>query len=716
LFIVVANAAEMRGPEIALAKLRGYSAIRTVAFGMLEPIALITLALPVALLGGALTVRAISAGLLAADTPVVVRWPPVLALLAGYAGAVAAVSFAALRVLRRPVVEQWRRTARPKAHARPLVIAEAALFALAVVGLIQLRQAGTLSTGNTRPLALLGPGLLIVVVTTLAVRLLSAPMQALVRITRASPRVASFLALRQVVRRPGGLSLAGLLAIALALAVFSIEASAVSRANQHDRARTSIGAPTVVRVSSSDGDEVTRVVHRVDPDGRWAMAAAEWLPSGGTLGGRVLAIESRRFSGVGYWRDDFADTDVGTVMDRLEVAPPPPVVVRGDAVRITARTLALGRTPVNLGITFEQHVGLPTPLGRVRAGVHTYTARVSGCTTACTITNLTLEPNFDDTDALRGTLIVRKIEAHTPAGWTTLNAGLSTSGGWVQPAASQYGGSVSTTREGVVYRFDTIGGPPPPLVRNTAPTPFPMAVDPRALHGDDPTVSDGGTPAVPISSIARPFVLPRVGEEASLVELSIIRATLPFFDGSAVYSVWLGADAPPDAIALLQRAGLIVGGTQTTAQRYHELTRTGPALGVLLYTMTSLAGALLAGAATAVSLYVTGRRRLHELAALAVAGARRRTLFSSTVAEIGLLLGMAAIAGAVAGIVTAGLVLPSVPEFPTTEPPQLRYGLHWAPMALLLSAVAVLVVSAASLAAGALVRAAHPSLLREPAP
>jgi predicted lysophospholipase L1 biosynthesis ABC-type transport system permease subunit len=132
--------------------------------------------------------------------------------------------------------------------------------------------------------------------------------------------------------------------------------------------------------------------------------------------------------------------------------------------------------------------------------------------------------------------------------------------------------------------------------------------------------------------------------------------------------------------------------------------------------MTSLAGALLAGAATAVSLYVTGRRRLHELAALAVAGASRRTLFACTVAEIGLLLCAATVAGAVAGIVSAAFALPAVPEFPDRQPPALRYGLHLSPLVLLLVAVAVLVVSIATLAAGALVRAARPAVLREPAP
>ncbi|MDX6285651.1 MAG: hypothetical protein QOG53_1136 [Frankiales bacterium] len=716
LFIVVANAAEVRGPEIALAKLRGYSPARTLSFGLLEPIALITLALPIALVSADLVVRVIASGLLADDTPVALRWPPVLALLAGYFGAIAAASVAGARVLRRPVVEQWRRTSRPALHARPLVIAEIALFVLAIVGLVQLRHVGTLSSGNSRPLALLGPGLLIVVLTTLAVRIIATPLQALARWTRASSRVATFLAVRQVIRRPGAFSLAGLLAITLALAVFSVEASAISRTNEKARARTAIGAPTVVHLASSDGGEAIGVVNRIDPDGAWAMVAAEWLPFGGSVRGPVLAIEASKYDGIGYWRDDFANHDLSSVLRAINVPTPSPVVVRGNAIRLTATTANLGRAPVHLGATLSDTTAGTLDLGRLKPGTHTYAGRMSGCERGCGLTGLTLEPDYGDTSALRGVLTVSRLQEQRGSVWTTVDAGFAVAGGWVQPPQLHYGGTTSTSVSGVVYRFSTIGGPPPPLIRNTAPTPFPMAVDPRVTAGDAPTLSDGNGDPVPIVSVADLSVVPRVGELGSLVDLRIMRAELPMFDEFAEYSVWLSNDAPADAVSRLKAAGLVVAGVQTTSQRFHELTRTGPALGVLLYTMTALAGALLAGAATAVSLYASGRRRLHELAALAVAGARPRTLFAGTMAEIGLLLGIAAIAGVVAGTVTTAIVLPAVPEFPVSQPPDLRYGLHWTPLVLLIAAVSVLVAGAAAAVATALVWSAKPAVLREPAP
>ena len=52
LYLAVTDAIEARGPEVALAKLRGRGGWRTVAFGMSEPVALLALALPVGTLAG----------------------------------------------------------------------------------------------------------------------------------------------------------------------------------------------------------------------------------------------------------------------------------------------------------------------------------------------------------------------------------------------------------------------------------------------------------------------------------------------------------------------------------------------------------------------------------------------------------------------------------------------------------------------------------------
>jgi hypothetical protein len=52
LFLAVRDAAEARGPEIALAKLRGYGPWRSIVFGLSESVLLLGLALPVGVLAG----------------------------------------------------------------------------------------------------------------------------------------------------------------------------------------------------------------------------------------------------------------------------------------------------------------------------------------------------------------------------------------------------------------------------------------------------------------------------------------------------------------------------------------------------------------------------------------------------------------------------------------------------------------------------------------
>ena len=52
LFLIVADAAEARGPEIALAKMRGRGRWRTLTFALAEPVILLAVALPVGALAG----------------------------------------------------------------------------------------------------------------------------------------------------------------------------------------------------------------------------------------------------------------------------------------------------------------------------------------------------------------------------------------------------------------------------------------------------------------------------------------------------------------------------------------------------------------------------------------------------------------------------------------------------------------------------------------
>lgn len=716
LYVIVAGAAEVRGPEIALAKLRGYTAGRTAAFGMAEPVALITAAVPVGLLLAYLSVRAISAAALAPDTPVALRLPPLLAALGGWTGAVLAAGLATVGLLRRPVVEQWRHGSGGSAHARPLAVAEAALLILAITGLVELRTSGALTgTRATNPIALLAPALLIVVSSTVVIRLLSLSLRLAEPLTRAGRHVAGFLAIRQVLRRPGALRLASLLAITIGLAVFAVDASAVAGDNQRQRALTETGGDRAYPVQVDYRTNLPALLDRIDPTSRSAVAVATWLPPGGSLGTPLLAVDSRRFAAVAHWRGDFADADLPTVLRRLTAGTPAPLVLRGDAVRISATAAAGTGAPTTLAVSFGGD--LPEArLGVLRSGPHDYVGRLPRCPNGCRVRAIHLEPAEGDLRGLSGTLALRTLAVRTAGVWRPVQRAFP-AGGWAVSPDAAATVRVVTDATGVRYDYRSNGGPPPALERLAVPRPLPALVDRSAAGRPGLTVSQEENGSnVPVRVVARSGVLPGAGLGASMVDLAAARATFSNFDDEASYEVWVSRSAPADFRDRLEAAGLNVLAPRTVAARAAELSRTGPALGLLLYAVSALAGAILAAAATIVSLHVTARRRTGELAALGVAGAPRRTLFLTTFGEIGLALGLAGVAGVLAGVLAARLTLPAVPEFPDgLGIPPLRFWVHWLPVGLVALVVAVAVVLGALGMAGVILRRTTPSVLREPA-
>ena len=97
-----------------------------------------------------------------------------------------------------PVLDQLKRSGGTRAALARSVGVDAAAVAVAAVGVYLLRR------GDDDPVALVTPGLLALGAGLLAVRLLPLAARAAVRRTSASARVASFLAFRNVARRPGG--------------------------------------------------------------------------------------------------------------------------------------------------------------------------------------------------------------------------------------------------------------------------------------------------------------------------------------------------------------------------------------------------------------------------------------------------------------------------------------------------------------------------------
>ncbi|MFL6162261.1 MAG: FtsX-like permease family protein [Jatrophihabitantaceae bacterium] len=717
LFQVVADAVEAKGSEIALAKLRGLRPGATIRFGLAEPLLLVLLATPLGMLGGWLSVRLLASAVLVPGTPVVFTRGTVIAVLITLAGSAVAAAAAGRRTLRRPVLEQWRRT--PGHHpSRWMLALDVLLAAGAVTGLVLLHgHAGS----DPRAAALLAPALLVFAVALLGIRLLPLVLRPLLPATRGSARISLFLATRQVSRRPAGLRLAALLAVAVGLATFAIAGEGVAEKNRAARAEVEIGAPQVAPLQFQPVHDPVAATRVADPTGSWAMAVASWLPDGGgSVTGSVLAVDTSRLVAAAY--SPYADLSTAQLARQLVPAgAAKPLTITASAVRVTltADQLSPGNTPtVLLNLRRPGQFYLNARAGSLRPGSHTYTAPVP-CQAGCVFAGITWDRPIDTFGALSGKVTVSRIETAAGGGWQPLAAGLGSAQNWRRATqASNASDRLTFSANGLTDTFSSQAGGSAGLARADSPRPLrTVAASNGVASGPDVPqplqMVDVVGAAADYSVLATVRVLPVVQDAGMLVDLSAIRAQLPGFDGEANWSIWLGPKAPADAIARLRAAGLVLDPVRTERSRRAELARQGPALALALLVICAITGAILAVGGTAIAIASTGRRRSFELASLRALGIRRRVLLRAAIAEQLLLLGAAVLLGVPAGYFAARWTMPSIPEFADHTPVQLDYRPAPAGVLIFAAAFCALLMITAVIAGQLLLRAAAPARLRE---
>ena len=719
LFQVIADAVEAKGSEIALAKLRGLGPAATLRFGLAEPMLLVALATPLGLLGGWLAVRLFAATVLLPGTPVTFTRATAVAVAASLAGSLVAAAAASRKTLRRPVLEQWRRTPGHRPSALMLVL-DVLLAAAAILGLVLLHQAGR--DGNPRPATLLAPALLVFAVALLGIRLLPLVLRPLLPMTRGSGRIGLFLAARQVVRRPAGLRLAALLAVAVGLATFAIAGEGVAAQNRETRARAEIGAHRVAPVQFEPLHDPVLATRQADPSGRWAMATASWLPDGGgSVTGRVLAVDAGRLAAVAYPGGGTpAPARMAAALRPADL--PAPVQVRTTRLRVSieATRLSAGKKPaVLLNLRAPNRPPVDARAGTLALGAHQYTAAVD-CANGCTLTGITWDRPISTFGPLTGTVRVSQLELFADGRWQPVDAGFGTVGHW-RPRASQLGNSedaLSVTEGGLQDTYTSQAGGSAGITHADSPRPLPVLASPGGLTPgaagrSDLRMSDQTGATAPYQVVGSPPVLPSVLDTGVLVDLTALRAQLPTFDTEASWSIWLAPQAPADAIGRLRAAGLVLESGPTKAGRLDELSRHGPALALRLLVVCAIVGSILAVGGTAIAIASTGRRRTFELASLRAVGIRRRTLLGACIFEQLLLLGAALLLGVPAGYLAARWSMPSIPEFADTTPITLDYRPALSGVGLFALVFLLLLGITAVLAGRALMQAAAPARLRE---
>jgi putative ABC transport system permease protein len=732
LYLIGTDAAESRAGEVALAKLRGHGRLRTVMFGLSEPVLVFLLAFPVGAAAGWLAAGGLRHLLLRPGTPVTLPLLAIAAAAAATLGGFAATTLAARRALVRPVTEQWQHASRT-ASARGWVL-DSILLTCAVAGLGELFIGGYVSSARAGSLALLVPGLLGLAAAVVTSRLLPQLCRLMYETTRRHGGTGLFLAVRHIARRPGGTRTTIVLTAAFALATFAVAAFAVDVRNVDRVAAAQEGADTVLTVQTKPGQDLGAVVDQIDPGGNRAVAVERL--SGTTSNGAVLlAVQPQRFAHVAQWQAGFLNANLAAVSRAL--SPPTAPIITFPASATELRIQVSGATGLpsdahlnvwvyESGIQSSEGGQTPVDLGPVHNGL--LTGELSGC--PCGVTMVSIDPATVPTGTVHGQFTMSGLAVLSGGNWTPLPAPFASLTGWSAgpetPAGCTSANSAAKTdivqasSAGLAWSFGFSGACSPAVFRQDRPDPLPAILASPLTGGSTANYNALGLDNEPLNlrPVALAAAVPGAPADGIIVDLTYAERASYFADTGLVdEEVWVVPGALPVIKSRLAAAGVSILGTTTTGEASALLLRQGPALASVLFLAAAVAAVLLAAGAAVLSLYQAGRRRRYEYAALIAGRVQRRSVWSSVLIEQAVVLGFGAIAGVAAGLGSAALVLQNLPVFvtkpiapPLLSAPPAGQVLIWLLVAL------VLLAGAATLAAAALIRGVRPELLREVPP
>ncbi len=710
--LVLAGATEARAGEVALARLRGAGPWRTAATGLLEPLLLLVIATPLGLLlalgaGQLLVGRALRDGTTVSLTPMVGG----AAAVALAAGAVAAV-IAGRRVLTAPVLTVLRKEGGRPSGARGAAV-EAVVVALAAAGTYQL-----LDQGGEGGLALLTPALLALAVGLVGVRLVPLLALALVRRTRHSSRIASFLAVRQVARRSQLLRVVVLLSVAVALAVFAVDGWKVAGDNRQQRASLEVGAATVLHLGPVGVPQLMAAVRAADPEGTQAMAAVESVPGGQSAYDRFVAVDSERLAAVGAWSPTWTGRSPAEEAARLRPAGLDPITVNGGRIEIDIEAaLTVSEEPARVAVEVRAGaVDTVVALGVLTTGSVTYAGALPvGCAETCTIRRFVLDRS--SSGRVAGEVLITEVRVDG----VKAEVPLTEVGAWRGTRVELYDAAVviqprpTPGPQGLRVAFDSKNSPAPIAWTTTdVPGELPVLVAPGVRldpYGGDVDRTLGIAPdgtLLLLTVASRAEALPRAGRGGALADLVVVDRLARLTSPTGMPQVWLAPGADVAAVrASLAEDGLQVLSVQSRAERRGQLDQEGPALALLLFLVAAAAALVLSIVAVSAVLHDAGRSRAAELSALRILGVGRRALVRACLREQLALLGVGLLLGTVAGAVAVQVALPRLPvaaeasgQAPAVLDPALEL------LGALLGATAVVVVVVAVVSARLIVRAA----------
>jgi hypothetical protein len=723
------RSADSRRDEIRIARLRGFPAASLLWVAALEPVALCAAGIPLGVGLAWAAVRTARVQLLNPNAGTALDGWTAVALGLTTLAIAATVALGVWRLVHasdsyipeRRGDRGWRRSG---------LAADAVLLVLAVVAVVELTTSGALA-GRTDPIASAAPALIGLGVAVIAVWLLLVLCRVGVTLTVYSTRVALFLALRQVVRRPGALRQARALVIATCLACFAVAAWSVGRANRWNVATFNVGSSEVATLSPAGVANFEEVVDRVDPTGRYAMAAETVVTPSSTL----LAVDATRLARIAAWPRGISRSSAAAVSHALQPPEAPEVLVPSGVVEVTASTVAspdvpVGELQLSLWVSNPSAGTTIVNLGTLHRGPGLYGASVAGfCPGGCRLAGVAVTPAVGAQPPASGQirLTVFGIESRTTASTAVPLAGDLFVGGWRSANSGARITFASSRAVVLTASMQAVTGYAGATGSASAPMAMPADhpdVLPAVVTADD-EASNGGASApggIPVEGldgntlnvdpVVTALAVPQLGADAAIVDLDLLaRAQVDPTSPYTVDQVWLGPSAPPTLIDRLQAAGLRVQSIQRASALDSQYERTGPALADAFFLIATIASLLVAAVSTLGVVGTTFRHRATEIAALEIVGVRPRVLGRSLLIE-SVVLAATALFGAAAGLIASALAIRSLPGLASPAPIPLQYRPSDGPLAFVILGAFVVILLAALAAAAVVLRDTSPSLLR----
>ena len=512
--------------------------------------------------------------------------------LVALGGALLSAALAYRPLVAGRVTDLLRRITRRGGAWRSAVV-DAMVVALAAVAVFELRtESGPVGGG----LAILAPVLLILAGALLLARLLGpVARRAGARALRAG-RLPTALAGIELSRRSAPRRAVTLAVLGVALLSYAVLAVDLGGAAREERAGIELGAERVFEVNPVAGGVLREAVRTADPAGSWAMAVVT-IPSSGS-GPPTVAADTDRLDAVAWPRSVPAG-----LRDQLRPPVSPSVFLDGDRIEVEATTASRsdvsprfgpGLPPLRAIVQAVGEADRVVELGTLREGRRRYEGSLPLCEPRCRLVAL-------EVGAVQATLTltVNAIAQTAPDRVVADGAALRDVGRWrgsLEDGIVATAPKVTAAPDGIAVAMLTTPQPQR-LVVADVPVVLPIVTTTSVGPGETDTgwsVASPGQPApAPATSVGSRATLPGVGADGTLVDLEYLDRAAPMGAGARP-QVWIGHDAPPDAVTRLGAAGLTVLKETSATDRARLAGRDGAALAAR-YELVTAGFALLLG-------------------------------------------------------------------------------------------------------------------------